>query len=257
MKVWHLLLSVLVITSASIYPALAEDGILRANDPQSRINLRASPDPNSRQLGYGLVGDRVEILEQVPGGDDYTWYRVRFYDSGAEGWIRNDFVQVEGGSGSAASSEVRYQSGYDQGYENGYRDGQNAQRYGSGNHPDAFLQAGSGNPDPNFDRGFRAGFYAGFDVGYKNTAPPTSNGSVLTFQTADHAVRIFNRAGQTWMNVFNKRDGATWLNGVPVSLEPAANGTHYRYQGEVTVLVFQGNDGTRTLSIDGKVEPGN
>lgn len=237
-------------TAVIIQPAAAQDGVLKANDPQAQINLRQSPDPNSASLGYGLVGDRVEILEQVPGADNYTWYRVRFYSSGAVGWIRNDFIQV---GSSAASSEVRYQQGYEQGYQAGLRDGQNARRHNSGHHPDKFLQAGSGNPDPNFDRGFRAGFYAGFETGYNRTA---SNSTILTFQTANNAVRIFNHSNQMLMNVFDKRKGGTWLNGVPVKVEQTQSGTYYRYQGEVTVVAFQGNDGTRTLEINGQTESG-
>lgn len=260
MKAQHLLALLTVIAASSVTrPVLAEDATLKASDPQAQINLRSSPDPNSQQLGYGLVGDRVEILEQVPGADGYTWYQVRFYGSGAVGWIRNDFIEVVGAENPGTSpdlSEARYQVGYDQGYENGYRDGQNARRHNSGYHPEAFLQAGSGNPDPNFDRGFRAGFYAGFEAGYNTSPTPPANGSLLTFQTAAHAVRIFQHSGQTLMNVFDKRDGATWLNSVPVSVESVANGTQYRYQGEVSVLVFQGKDGTHTLSIDGNVETG-
>lgn len=243
------------------FPALAQDGVLRANDPQSQINLRSSPDPGSRRLGYGLVGDQVEILESVPGSDDYTWYRVRFYQSGAVGWIRGDFIEVTPtSSGQTGSPQARYQAGYDQGYQLGYRDGQNARRYNAGFHPDQFIQAGSGNPDPEYDRGFRAGFFAGFDMGYNSTptttTPVPTDGTLLAFQTAVNAVRIYNRSGQTYMNIFDKQQGVTWLNGVSVKVERGRSGTSYRYQGEATVVVFQGTDGIRTLDIDGKVEEG-
>lgn len=244
-------------TAVLIQPAAAEDGILQANDPQAQINLREAPDPNSQRLGYGLVGDRVEILEQAPGADDYTWYRVRFYQSGAVGWIRNDFVRLASSEGGG-SSRVRYQDGYNRGYSLGYRDGQNARRYNSGYHPDKFLQAGSGNPDPDYDRGFRAGFLAGFDAGYgrTNANPGNPDGTLLTFQTRNNAVRIFNRGGQTLMNVFDKQRGVTWLNSVPVTVEQSQAGQSYRYAGEMTVRVFAGNDGTRTLDINGQVETG-
>jgi hypothetical protein len=248
-----------VVTAVLIESATAADGILRANNPQAQINLREAPDPNSRRLGYGLVGDRVEILEQVPGADGYTWYQVRFYQSGAVGWIRNDFVRLAESDGSGSgSSNARYQDGYDRGYTLGYRDGQNARRYNSGYHPDKVLQAGSGNPDPDYDRGFRAGFFAGFDVGYGRTSanPSNPNGTLLTFQTRANAVRIFNRGGQTLMNVFDKQKGATWLNSVPVTVEQSQAGRYYRYAGEVTVRVFEGTDGTRTLDINGQVETG-
>jgi len=91
---------------SQMLPVLAQDAILRANDPNARINLRQSPDPNSQQLGYGLVGDRVQILNQTSGTDGYTWYRVQFPNSGALGWIRGDFVRVEGGTSGNPSAEA-------------------------------------------------------------------------------------------------------------------------------------------------------
>lgn len=73
----------------------AQTGVLRANDPGTQINLRAYPDPNARNLGYGLVGDRVTILTQAIGPDRYTWYQVRFPQSNAVGWIRGDLIRVQ------------------------------------------------------------------------------------------------------------------------------------------------------------------
>ncbi|MCU0524627.1 MAG: SH3 domain-containing protein [Elainella sp. Prado103] len=271
--VWIQQLTVLILTIGLASPAWAQDGRLRAADPQAQINLRSSPDPDSSPLGYGLVGDRVEILEQVPGSDDYTWVRVRFYQSGAIGWIRGDLVQpIEAATGSGAgsgtesgveSATARYQAGYSAGYQLGERDGRNARRYNAGYQPEKFIQAGSGSLDTEYDRGFRAGFFAGFDAGYNataNTTDPThsipANATLLTFQTDRNAVRIFSRSGQTYMNLFDKQAGRTWLNGVLVEREPAGNGIYYRYQGEVTVVVFQGNDGTRSLDINGSLERG-
>ncbi|WP_204104696.1 MULTISPECIES: SH3 domain-containing protein [Spirulina sp. CCY15215] len=74
---------------------------LVANDPGSRITLRANPGTNSRSLGYGLVGDRIYVLTLSPPELDYatdrqgyTWYRVGFPGSGAKGWIREDFLRL-------------------------------------------------------------------------------------------------------------------------------------------------------------------
>ena len=48
----------------------------------------------ARLLGPRIhVGDRVTLLEQTQGTDGSLWYQVRFA-SGAEGWVRGDFVQV-------------------------------------------------------------------------------------------------------------------------------------------------------------------
>jgi len=68
---------------------------LIAAQPESRINLRSSPSTDSKAKGYGLVGDPVQLLRSTKASDG-TWYYVKFEQSGAEGWIRGDFINVEG-----------------------------------------------------------------------------------------------------------------------------------------------------------------
>ena len=75
---------------------------LTANNPNSRINLRSGAGTNHRYLGYGLVGDNVYVLTNRPPEFDYEfdnrgygWIRVGFPVSGARGWIREDFLNVE------------------------------------------------------------------------------------------------------------------------------------------------------------------
>ena len=71
-------------------------GTLQAYDRGSQINLRSEPTIYSGSLGYGLAGDRVDILECVQdtdtAGSDLNWCRVQFLESGAIGWIRSDFI---------------------------------------------------------------------------------------------------------------------------------------------------------------------
>ncbi len=68
---------------------------LIANQPESRINLRSGPGTSFAAKGYGLVGDPVQLLRSTTASDG-TWYYVRFEQSGAEGWIRSDFINVAG-----------------------------------------------------------------------------------------------------------------------------------------------------------------
>ena len=70
--------------------------ILIANDPNSRINLRAQPSIASPKLGYGLPGDHVIVLacETGPDRDRTPWIKVQFLESEAIGWIRGDFFLV-------------------------------------------------------------------------------------------------------------------------------------------------------------------
>jgi len=67
--------------------------VLTASDPDSQINLRATPETSGKYLGYGLIGDRVQVIEQAT-VDQHVWYKVRFSQSAAVGWIRGDFVRV-------------------------------------------------------------------------------------------------------------------------------------------------------------------
>lgn len=78
------------------------DAVLAARDPNSHITLRSGPGTNYRNLGYGLVGDRVYVLTDQPpeldyaiDRDGYGWYRVGFPNSGADGWIREDLLRLE------------------------------------------------------------------------------------------------------------------------------------------------------------------
>ncbi|MDX2097684.1 MAG: SH3 domain-containing protein [Leptolyngbyaceae cyanobacterium bins.59] len=82
-----------ILLLGTIAPVLARDGVLRADDPKAQINLRQSSSATSPLLGYGLVGDKVQILEQTNGSDGFVWYRVKFVGSSAVGWIRGSFVR--------------------------------------------------------------------------------------------------------------------------------------------------------------------
>lgn len=65
-----------------------------AQDSQARINVRDEPRLDAYNRHYGLAGDRVLILGSTKSQDGYTWYKVKFPVSGAQGWIRGDFVKV-------------------------------------------------------------------------------------------------------------------------------------------------------------------
>lgn len=72
---------------------LPRQGILKAQQPDAKINLRSQPSRESKSRGYGLVNDNIEVLKVTQGGDGHTWYYVRFNSSRAEGWIRGDFIE--------------------------------------------------------------------------------------------------------------------------------------------------------------------
>jgi hypothetical protein len=79
--------------SREIANPLTQQGSLTSRDHGAPINVRddASPQAHARHIGY--AGDPVRIGIQKTGSDGQRWYRVTF-NSGAEGWVRNDFVAV-------------------------------------------------------------------------------------------------------------------------------------------------------------------
>lgn len=71
-----------------------EMGLLTATQG-SQINIRSGPGTQHPSLHYGVVGDRVSILQtQNESSLDIPrpWHRVRFVESGAIGWVRGDFL---------------------------------------------------------------------------------------------------------------------------------------------------------------------
>jgi hypothetical protein len=91
------------------FPAVAAPAVLSGSEPGSRVNVRSAPSTTSSSPHYGIVGDRVETLRQTQGSDGYTWYYVRFVQSGAEGWVRGDLIQLSGKSSSSRKiAEGRY-----------------------------------------------------------------------------------------------------------------------------------------------------
>jgi hypothetical protein len=65
---------------------------LISSEPGSAINIRAGVGISAEVLHLGYGGDRVEVLNQVSGGDGFRWYNIRFPQSGATGWVRGDFI---------------------------------------------------------------------------------------------------------------------------------------------------------------------
>jgi len=69
---------------------------LVSSNTRSPINVRdgASTRDYARHIGY--AGDRVEVLDRSVGEDGYMWYFVRFTVSNATGWVRGDFISLDG-----------------------------------------------------------------------------------------------------------------------------------------------------------------
>ena len=58
----------------------------------AQINVRTGPGTHYYAKHYGLTGDRVTILNEAWGRDGYQWWYLKFNESGAKGWVREDLV---------------------------------------------------------------------------------------------------------------------------------------------------------------------
>ena len=74
-----------------ITPAPAQ---IASKDPTSRINVRSQPSTRSKTKHFGYKGDAVTLLQKAKGEGDAIWYYLRFDQSQAEGWIREDFITL-------------------------------------------------------------------------------------------------------------------------------------------------------------------
>lgn len=74
-------------------PLAARPAVLTARNQTSLINVRTFPSMDAYIQHYGLVGDEVEILEEIRDTEGYIWYRVQFEATGAEGWIREELLR--------------------------------------------------------------------------------------------------------------------------------------------------------------------
>ncbi|NDJ17961.1 DUF2927 domain-containing protein [Myxacorys almedinensis] len=71
----------------------ARSAELVTSDRGSMVNVRANPSVRSQALHYGFAGDRVQILQQQHGDDQWLWYYVKFNRSGVLGWVRSDLIR--------------------------------------------------------------------------------------------------------------------------------------------------------------------
>jgi hypothetical protein len=86
------------IPESSSTPSLSQsskEGVLVAQDSKTQINVRAGAGLNFPSRHYGVVGDKVIIMNSVRGEDGSTWYQIKFPISGADGWVRSDFIQAK------------------------------------------------------------------------------------------------------------------------------------------------------------------
>ncbi|MFQ4138717.1 SH3 domain-containing protein [Nodosilinea sp. PGN35] len=106
-----------VAPAAEASAALMDDGGYRSTpiDPSrtaqlvtqgegSQVNLRSQPTTQSTSRGHGLGGDPVTLLRLAEGEGGLSWYYVKFALSGAEGWVRGDFIDTSAPAAAAPAA---------------------------------------------------------------------------------------------------------------------------------------------------------
>ena len=68
--------------------------VITAQDQNSQVNVRALPSQTADPLGYGMVGDVVQLGRAEESEDGHTWYYTTFQESSTVGWIRSDFLDI-------------------------------------------------------------------------------------------------------------------------------------------------------------------
>lgn len=68
-------------------------GTLHSND--GKINLRTGPGTVNKAIGYGINGERVQVLDSGQDSGGYYWYKVSFPNSGAVGWVAAQLINID------------------------------------------------------------------------------------------------------------------------------------------------------------------
>lgn len=101
--------------------------------------------------------------------------------------------------------------------------------------------------------GWARGDYLRFEQGTRDAASAASDQTVLAFQTEHYAVRVYRQGGQLRMNVFDKPNGATFVNGAPARVAPPRsaddNWTSYAHQSEVEAYARINPNGDREFEL--------
>lgn len=95
--------------SVSSTPASDSSGntnaVIVGEDASSAKNIRTGPGMEHRVQHIAYSSDRVETLDSAQDSGGYTWYKVRFPKSGAEGWIAAQLIEQDGSSVASESDK--------------------------------------------------------------------------------------------------------------------------------------------------------
>jgi hypothetical protein len=102
--------------SSAVSPTEGASGGVSSSEPSGGGNALIVGDPSSKNIRSGpgteyevrhiaYPGDSIQILETAQDGSGYTWYKVLFPQSGAQGWIAAQLVALNNSMPPSPSSE--------------------------------------------------------------------------------------------------------------------------------------------------------
>lgn len=71
-----------------------ETNAVLVGDPGSK-NIRSGPGTTFTTVHMAYPGDRVRVLDSTQDAGGYTWYKVYFPKSGADGWIAAQLIKID------------------------------------------------------------------------------------------------------------------------------------------------------------------
>lgn len=83
-------------TSAS-YSSSATNAVIDGEGASSK-NIRSGPGTKYSVEHIAYPGDRLQILDSAQDSGGYTWYKVWFPKSGAQGWIAAQLIEIDSSS---------------------------------------------------------------------------------------------------------------------------------------------------------------
>ncbi len=232
----------------------------------SRVGeIRQRADRNAPTVSSLLAGQSLTVLSDQIGADGWTWYEVSL--GGVTGWLRGNSLRLNQGDTSLVTFitpnyVVRIFRRGEQVFANVFQKNTRTTIFSSLAMNEATGSDGTTYVDRDGlvevtidNQGERSITFNSTATEYAldNPTAIVVNTTLFAFQTTNYVVRILRREGQLALNIYNKRENFTWLNGVPLEQEVTPIGSYYHYRGEVHIRVFQGLNGDRWLQIGNNV----
>ncbi len=62
------------------------------NNSDGSLSMRTGPDKSNRKIMELSNSRNINVLSSIDGQDGFVWFRVKDQNTGANGWVRSDYV---------------------------------------------------------------------------------------------------------------------------------------------------------------------